>query len=273
MSKAIDAARRAANRATVVRKTATVGLEVRAAKDNGDIPVSGHAALFNTLSQPLYDFWEGRFVEQIAPGAFSKTLQECDCRFLINHDPNLVLARYRGGQDAGTLALEEDGRGLAIAADMAPTSYAQDLALSMKRGDVTQMSFAMQVMKDDWDETDEGTPLRTVQEVKLYDVSAVTYPAYEQTEIGLRSREARALLHSLGLLDIPDEQRAALWRALTTDDTPTDALLPALRAAHTALAALVARAEPAASHSEGYALDLLTRRHALKARQLKLGAA
>lgn len=273
MSKAtIDAARKAANRATVVRKTATVGLEVRAARDNGDIPVSGHAALFNTLSQPLYDFWEGRFVEQIAPGAFAKTLNDgADVRMLINHDPNLILARSKG--DSPTLRLAEDNRGLAIDADMAPTSYGTDLALSMRRGDVTQMSFAMQVMQDDWDETDEGTPLRTVREVKLFDVSPVTYPAYEQTEIGLRSREARALLHAFGLLDIPEAQRGALLRALTSNDTPDTALLPTLRAAHNALAALVARAEPATSHSDGYDLDLLTRRHALKARQYHLGAA
>ena len=270
MSKAIDQARRAANRATVVRKTATVGLEVRAANDDGTIPVAGHAALYNVRSQPIFDLWEGRFIEVIAPGAFTRTLKNgTDVTFNIDHNDSYILARTT----AGNLHLSDDGEGLAIDAAMTPTTYARDLAENMRAGNITQMSFAFQAVEDEWDETDEGTPIRTLREVKLFDVAAVAQPAYTQTDIGLRSREARALLHSFGLLDIPEEQRGELLRALTSDTPPTDALLPVLRSAQEALAELVARAAPAMSHADGYALDLLTRRHALNARRLKLGAA
>lgn len=269
MTKAIDQARRTANRATVVRKTATVGIEVRAAKADGTIPVEGHAALYNTRSQPIQDFWEGRFIEVIAPGAFTRTLKNgTDVTFNIDHDDGRILARTV----AGNLRLSDDGNGLVIDADMTPTTYARDLAENMRSGNITQMSFAFQAVEDDWDETDEGTPIRTLREVKLFDVAAVAQPAYAETDIGLRSREARSFLHAFGLLDIPEEQRGLLLRALTSDATPDDALLPVLRSAQTALAELVARAAPAKSHAEGYALELLARRHAMKARQYAVGA-
>lgn len=265
----VDAARRAANRAQVVRRTVGVGLEVRAASASGELPVQGHAALYNVRSQPLQDLWEGRFIEVIAPGAFTKTLRDGgDVTFNIDHNDTYILARTA----AGNLTLSDDGDGLLIDARMAPTTYARDLATNMQAGNISQMSFAFQTVQDEWDETDEGTPIRTLREVKLFDVAAVTTPAYAETDIGLRAREARSFLHAFGLLDLPEEQRGQLLRALTTSTTPDDALLPALRAASTALAELVARAEPLPQHSDGYALDLLTRRHAMNARHYALGA-
>lgn len=270
MSKLTDQARRAANKAQVIRRAATVGVEVRSASADGSIPVQGHAALYNTRSQPLQDLWQGRFIEVIAPGAFTKTLRDGgDVTFNIDHNDTYILART----GAGNLTLSDDGDGLLIDARMAPTSYASDLATNMRAGNIGQMSFAFQAVQDDWDETDEGTPIRTLREVKLFDVAAVTQPAYAETEIGLRSREARSFLHAFGLLDLPEEQRGLLMRALTSTDTPDDALLPALRAAQNALAELVARAAPPEQHAEGYALDLLARRHALNARKFTVGVA
>lgn len=210
-------------------------LEVRAAPaDDGAIPMSGYAALFGERSNVLYDLWTGAFVEEIEPGAFAKTLRDgADVRLLINHDPNLVLARTR----SGTLRLAEDERGLRVEADMAPTSYAQDLAISMRRGDVTQMSFAFRVIKDTWNETEEGLPLRRIQEVALYDTAIVTYPAYEATEAGLRQRQ----FHSEAELD------HFLTDLLSHDITP--ARLPVLRAVRTALDRRLATVEPVAPHS------------------------
>ncbi len=260
MSTLIDQARRAANRAQVVRRTATVGLEVRAAGADGAIPVQGHAALYDVRSQPLQDLWEGRFIEVIAPGAFTKTLRDGgDVTFNIDHNDTYILARTA----AGNLTLSDDGDGLLIDARMAPTTYARDLATNMQAGNISQMSFAFQAVKDDWDETDEGTPIRTLREVNLYDVAAVSTPAYAETDIGLRSREARSFLHAFGLLDLPEEQRGQLVRALTTSTTPDEALLPALRAAHTALAELVSRAEPVSKGSRDFGTA---------ARQYRLGA-
>lgn len=163
-------------------------------RDEGaSIGFTGHAALFNRSTQigpPKYGFRE-----QVAPGAFTKTIQEADVRLLMNHDPNLLLARNK----AGTLTLSEDIRGLATAADMAPVSYAQDLAILLERGDISQMSFAFEVVKDQWESDSDDTELRTLLEVKLYDVSIVTYPAYEDTDAGLRGAAFDEVCRSAGL--------------------------------------------------------------------------
>jgi len=84
---------------------------------------------------------------------------------------------------------------------MAPVSYAQDLAVLLERGDITQMSFAFEVVKDQWETVDEeaGVELRTLLEVKLWDVSVVTYPAYEETDAGLRGAAFDVLSEMAGL--------------------------------------------------------------------------
>lgn len=272
MSKAIDKARRAAARSEVQRKYVTFApsVEIRAAQADGTdetIGVTGHAAVFDTPSLPLYDWWEGQYIEEIAPGAFAKTLAEADVRFLINHDENLLLART----SAGTLRLAEDDIGLAVDADLEATTFGLDLAKNMRRGNVNQMSFMFICMKDDWSlGTRDGMPLRKVQEVKLIDVSAVTFPATEETDIGMRSRELRALFRALGLAEVPKEQRNALIAALTRGvPIPTD-LAPVLRAAQAALGDLATNIEPGEPHStRHFDPDLLRRQHQLTA--LRLG--
>ena len=134
--------------------------------------VVGHASVYNTMSEDL-----GGFREIIAPGAFDDVLEN-DVRALINHDGNLILARTT----SGTLALSTDEKGLKYEFDMPETSYGKDLAISMKRGDVTQSSFAFTVENDNW-ETKDGMDVRTITKVKrLFDVSPVTYPAYPDAD-------------------------------------------------------------------------------------------
>ena len=90
---------------------------------------------------------------------------------------------------SGTLKLSEDGHGLRVESVLdAEDPDVQALAPKMRRGDVDKMSFAFRAVRQQWDET-QDPPLRTVLEVELYDVSIVTTPAYDGTEIGLRSLE------------------------------------------------------------------------------------
>ena len=117
--------------------------------------VVGHASVYNTMSEDL-----GGFREIIAPGAFDDVLEN-DVRALINHDGNLILARTT----SGTLKLSTDEKGLKYEFDMPETSYGKDLAISMKRGDVTQSSFAFTVQNDNW-ETKDGIDVRTITKVK-----------------------------------------------------------------------------------------------------------
>lgn len=140
--------------------------------------IVGYAAKFMTRSQDL-----GGFLEQIDPVAFERTIQNNDdVRALIDHNPSLILGRTI----AGTLRLSTDSTGLLVEITPPDTSYARDLMVSLERGDVSQMSFAFVTKRDAWDK--EGVSnIRTLLDVDLHDVSAVTYPAYLDTEVGLRS--------------------------------------------------------------------------------------
>lgn len=234
-------------------------VKVRAAGDGEDddksIGFEGHAALFD--SETLIRGWFNDWKEKIARGAFKKTIGEADVRFLINHDPNLLLARNK----AKTLRLSEDTVGLFCDADMAPVSYAQDLAVSLERGDITQMSFAFEVIKEEWD-YDEDPWIRTIQEVKLWDVSVVTYPAYTDTDASLRAVGLDVLCRSMGVTDEKTQQR--LLRDLMSGDIESE-IAPTLRAAGEALVSLSQTSEPAESHSWSPE-DLATRHKALAAR-------
>lgn len=159
-------------------------------KDEGDDGncIEGYAAVFN--EETVIGEW---FREIIRPGAFSRAIKEKqDVRALFNHNADHVLGRTR----SGTLDLEENKKGLWIEVDPPDTQAARDVITLIKRGDVSEMSFAFTVHGPDgdkWDETeikDGKLPLREIRDVDLYDVSPVTYPAYEGTEVGLRSAES-----------------------------------------------------------------------------------
>ena len=149
--------------------------------EEGDKPViAGHAAVFESLSDDL-----GNFREKIARGAFADSIARDDVRALFNHDPSVVLGRNR----AGTLSIAEDERGLAIRIEPPDTQGARDLLVSIARGDISQMSFGFRTITDEWAQV-EGETIRTLKKVRLFDVSPVTFPAYPQTDVALRSMEA-----------------------------------------------------------------------------------
>lgn len=156
----------------------TFGLdEIRTVADSNMLV--GHAAVFNTPTDI-----GGMFSERIAPGAFTKTIKDkADVRALFNHEPDNILARTA----SGTLKLSEDKAGLAVEISMPDTTLGRDLMTSIKRGDISQMSFAFQAVKEEWDDTDESHPMRTLTEVRLFDVSPVTYPAYPTTDVSAKS--------------------------------------------------------------------------------------
>jgi uncharacterized protein len=163
-----------------------VPAEVRA--DDDGVRVEGYAAVFNEVAD-IGGMWE----ERIAPGAFAAAIERDDVVFLVNHD-GLPLARTR----SGTLVLQEDKRGLLVrsALDPADPDVAR-IVPKMQRGDLDKMSFGFWVRREEWREAPGQTPLRTILEVELYDVSIVTTPAYDGTEIGLRSlAEARSSMRA-----------------------------------------------------------------------------
>lgn len=151
------------------------GMEMRA--DDETRAVSGYGAVFNQKSEVLYGF----FREIIAPGAFDEA-DVSDVRALFNHDPNLILGRSK----AGTLATKTDETGFNYRFDMPETTYGNDLLVSMRRGDITQSSFAFTVETDTWGIDSDGMDLRTITKIsRVYDISPVTYPAYPDAGAGL----------------------------------------------------------------------------------------
>jgi HK97 family phage prohead protease len=151
--------------------------ELRVINEEGKkLKIEGHAAMFEKLSEDL-----GGFREKIAPGTFKKSIEKDDIRALFNHDANYILGRNK----AKTLKLQEDDLGLHINIDPPDTQWARDLQVSIKRGDITQMSFGFVTIRDSW-EHKKNESIRTLEEVKLFDVSPVTYPAYPQTSVKVR---------------------------------------------------------------------------------------
>ncbi|KKN00568.1 hypothetical protein LCGC14_1136550 [marine sediment metagenome] len=149
-------------------------VELRINSQNGETIITGYAAVFNAWSADL-----GFFKEKIDKGAFKKTIQENDIRALINHDPNLIIGRMKNK----TLELWEDDKGLGFNIKLPETSYADDLRESIKRKDITQNSFGFQTIQDEWSKDGKK---RTLKEVKLFDISPVTFPAYKQTSVKMR---------------------------------------------------------------------------------------
>jgi HK97 family phage prohead protease len=176
------------------------GILIREAATEGDAKeFVGHAAVFNSrtaIGNPLT--WG--FYEEVNSGAFTKTLKEGDARFLVDHDTSLLVARV----SAGDLRLAEDDIGLAVDSDLdLEVSYIRDLNRNVDKRRVTGMSIGFQVVKDDWRteevEVKDNDPIevevRTIQEIRLFEVSAVTFPAYEETDAAVRA---------LALRDDPD---------------------------------------------------------------------
>lgn len=150
-------------------RTNQVQLEIRELEDGG-MSFEGYAAVFNSRSEDL-----GGFTEMVAPGAFRRSLRSRnDIKMLWNHDTGAVLGSTR----AGTLTLEEDERGLKVRAELPPTSLGRDISVLVKRGDIDSMSFGFSVVRDSWNSAGDE---RVLEAVRLFEVSLVSFPAYQGT--------------------------------------------------------------------------------------------
>jgi HK97 family phage prohead protease len=164
------------DRMTMERRSLTAPVEFRES-DDGKKMVAGHAAVFNVITDI-----GGMFREKIAPGAFADTIDGGDIRSLFDHNSALILGRTK----SKTLRLWEDESGLRYEVDLPDTQAGRDLRVSMDRGDIDGSSFAFRILKQSWDESGD-VPLRTIEKVELYEVGPVTFPAYPEAEVGLRS--------------------------------------------------------------------------------------
>ena len=152
----------------------------------------------------VYDVWTdlGWYDEQIQRGALDET-DLTDVRFLINHNTDMIpLARSRNNNENSTMQMmvEEDGLHIRVNLDIENNSEARSLYSAVDRGDIDGMSFMFVVDGEEWEEEESEHPKRTITDIeKVFEVSAVTFPAYEQTSISAR-----------GLADALESAKASL---------------------------------------------------------------
>ena len=166
------------------RQMRSADAEFQTREDGENLSIEGYFAVFNSN----YDIGYG-MSESIAPGAFDGTLSD-DVRALINHDTTLVLGRTA----AHTLELKQDERGLWGRIAINPNdSDAMNLYNRVKRGDVNQCSFGFDILDEETEFLGDDEIHWTIKAVKLYEVSCCTFPAYEETSIAARQRDAEEL--------------------------------------------------------------------------------
>ena len=167
------------------RQMRTASTQFNTRDDNGALAIEGYFAIFDSI----YEIAPG-MSESIARGAFDNTLSG-DIRALINHDTTLVLGRTK----ANTLQLRADNYGLWGHIDINPNDTdAMNLYNRVQRGDVDQCSFGFDIINEETDFREDGSIHWTIKEVKLYEVSPCTFPAYEETNIAARAQERSELI-------------------------------------------------------------------------------
>ena len=160
-----------------IERRHTRGLEVR--RVDGKTTLEGFAVRYGSLSEDL-----GGFKEVIAQGAFSAHLRtDPNVVALAEHSPARILGRTR----AGTLQLNDDDEGVRFTIDPPSTELGRDVTESVRRGDLSGMSFGFRALNDSW-ATVDGKNVRTVTEGELYDISVVTFPSYESTNVSVAVR-------------------------------------------------------------------------------------
>lgn len=183
--------------------TRAYNFEIRAENNgtNGDY-ITGRPIVYNSKTDMGY------FDEIIDSGA----LDECnlkDVRFLVNHNTDMIpLARSRNNNKNSTMQLSPDKKGMEIRVnlDTENNTDSKNLYSAIKRGDITGMSFMFTIDDEEWSGLESEHPTRIIRKIgQVFEVSAVTFPAYESTEISARNKEAlesaKATLESVKLLD------------------------------------------------------------------------
>ena len=161
--------------------------EVRAEKtDRGNV-ISGRPIVYNSRTDM------GWYDEIIESGALSRT-DLTDVRFLVNHNTDgipLARSRRNNGNSTMKLTVDEAGMGIDVILDIENNSEARALYSAVDRGDISGMSFMFGIRDEEWDDLDSDHPTRRIKDIStVVEVSAVTFPAYESTEINARSKEA-----------------------------------------------------------------------------------
>lgn len=201
-------------------RTFEVGeIEVRQADGSQQPTIAGYAVVFDAWSQVMVDGRGRPFRERIAPSAFDRALSaNPDVRALWNHNSDLPLGRTRNG----TLRIQKDAAGLRFELMPPATNWGRDAIESIRRGDVSGMSFSFSAKRDGGDTWArpgvDGVAERTLLDADLFELSPVTFPAYPATQVSVRSVEVPEFAEesdsrAAGEITGDDQGRAAAARA------------------------------------------------------------
>jgi HK97 family phage prohead protease len=158
-------------------------VEFRAEPSDG-LTLEGYAAVFDDPA--MIDSWEGTFRERIMPGAFDKTIAERKPVLMFDHGQHPMV----GSIPIGTITdLRPDARGLYVKATLADNWLIEPVRDAVRSGAISGMSIRMSVINDDWGVGRDRVPERSVREVALAELGPVVFPAYENTQVSVRSRE------------------------------------------------------------------------------------
>lgn len=162
--------------------------EVRAEEQDGGRIITGRPIVYGSETDIGY------FREIIDQGALDEA-DLTDVRFLVNHNTDMIpLARSRRNNGNSTMKMSVDMMGLNldfVKLDTENNMDARALYSAVERGDITGMSFMFTIEDEEWQDLDTDSPLRRIKRIgKVYEVSAVTFPAYEATEINARDKAA-----------------------------------------------------------------------------------
>lgn len=161
--------------------------EVRAEETEAGNIITGRPIVYNSRTDL------GWFDEIIEPGALNNT-DLTDVRFLVNHDTSKIpLARSRrnNGNSTMQLTVDNDGMGIRVTLDTENNTEARSLYSAVQRGDISGMSFMFGIRDEEWDDLDSDHPTHRIKDIStVVEVSAVTFPAYDATEINARSKAA-----------------------------------------------------------------------------------
>lgn len=162
--------------------------EIRARENDGIGILSGRPVVYNSRTDL------GTFDEIIMPGALDETDLK-DVRFLVNHDTKMIpLARSRRNNGNSTMTLKVTDQGLELEEarlDIRNNTTAAALYSAVSRGDISGMSFMFVIDGEEWEDLETDHPLRKITKIAtLIEISAVMFPAYEDTDINARSKEA-----------------------------------------------------------------------------------
>lgn len=166
--------------------------------DNEKLSVSGYVNVTGSFSEPIRNSNGEYFRETIEQGVFNNALGRASrVDFLAEHDTTKILATTENS----SLELNEDSKGLFMSAKISPTSWGKDAYQLIIDGIIQGLSFGMIVLDQDWSVCDDGTPLRTIKAIELFEVSAVRHPAYKSSSV-----EARGI-EQINDIEIPKEYR------------------------------------------------------------------